>query len=226
MLSDARVFAPQVAELSRERAVTVAPVHSAERIEEVASSLLDVLPSRFALAGMGFGGIVAMELVRRAPKRVTRLALMDTSPLAETPQEAGAREPQINAARMGRFKDVIDQEKPASLLAAGPERARIAALLRDMATDMGAEIFVRQARAMQRRKDQTAAMMKLEQPLLVLCGAEDPVMPPKRHEVLAELVKGARLVVIEGAGHVPTLEQPAAVTDALRDWLGSPLALR
>lgn len=226
MFCDARVFAPQIAELSRERAVTVAPVHSAERVEEVASSLLDVLPSKFALAGMGFGGVVAMELTRRAPKRVTRLALMATSPLAETPQAASAREPQLIAARMGRLEDVIAADLPQSALFAGPERARIMALLRTMGMSLGADIYVKQARAAQRRKDQTAALMKMEQPVLILCGADDPITPPRRHEVLAELVNGSTLCVVNEAGHMPTLEQPQAVTDALREWLGSPLALR
>ena len=226
MLCDGRVFAPQIAELSRERAVTVAPVNASQRVEEVASSLLDILPPKFALAGMGYGGIVAMELVRRAPKRVTRLALMDTSPLAETPHQASDREPQIMAAKTGRFENVIGQVLGQDILADTPEKPRIAATLREMARALGADVFVAQARAMQRRKDQTAALMKLEQPVLVLCGADDPVMPVKRHEVMAELISNATLVAVPDAGHLPTLEQPNAVTDALRDWLGSALVLR
>ena len=88
LMCDARLFGPQIADLSRDMAVMVAPLGGGERVEEVASGLLDVLPRRFALAGLGLGGVVAMELQRRAPDRVARMMLMNTSPLAETPQRA------------------------------------------------------------------------------------------------------------------------------------------
>ena len=76
LMSDARVFWPQIAELSAKTAVTVAPITQGERIEEIASGLLDQLPKRFALAGLGLGGAVALEILRRAPDRLTRLALI------------------------------------------------------------------------------------------------------------------------------------------------------
>ena len=103
LMCDARLFGPQIAELSSDRAVMCAPISQGERIEEIASDLLDVLPTKFALAGLSMGGIVAMEILRRAPERVTRIALMDTNPLPETPQAAAAREPQIIGARSGRL---------------------------------------------------------------------------------------------------------------------------
>ena len=110
MMCDARLFGPQIAELSAEMAVTVAPVTRGERIEEIASGLLDLLPKRFALAGLSMGGIVAMELLRRAPDRITRIALMGTNPLAETPVIAAAREPQIVKVRSGRLMEVMRDE--------------------------------------------------------------------------------------------------------------------
>ena len=103
LMADARAFAAQLTVLSRERAVMVAPAMLGERVEEMASHLLDQLPRRFALAGHGLGGILAMELLRRAPDRVMRIALLDTQPLAETPQDAAAREMLIVKARAGRL---------------------------------------------------------------------------------------------------------------------------
>ncbi len=226
MLCDARVFAPQLAELSRDRAVTVAPVHGAERVEEIASSLLDVLPSRFAVAGMGFGGVVALELLRRAEARVTRIALMSCSAMAETPDEAAAREPRLIAAKMGRLPDVIAEELPRTALAETEASSQILSLVRQMGADLGPEAYVRQARAMQRRKDQSATLRNMTRPVLLLTGEADPIVPPKRLEFLSELVVGSALAVIPQAGHLPTLEQPVATTDALREWLGAPLALR
>ncbi|MDU8910270.1 alpha/beta fold hydrolase [Aestuariicoccus sp. MJ-SS9] len=226
MMCDARLFGPQIAELSRDYAVTVGPITQGERIEEIASGLLDVLPKRFALAGLSMGGIVAMELLRRAPDRVSRLALMDTNPLAETPQVAATRDPQIVKVRAGRLAEVMRDEMKPNYLAPGPWRNEVLDLVMDMAQALGPEIFVRQSRALQRRKDQQATLRKMRQPALVLCGAHDALCPVKRHEFMAELIPHAELRVIEGAGHLPTLEQPDATTDALREWMRQPMVLR
>ncbi|WP_299207350.1 alpha/beta fold hydrolase [uncultured Tateyamaria sp.] len=226
MMCDARLFGPQIAELSSEFSVMVSPVTRGERIEEIASGLLDELPQRFALAGLSMGGIVAMEILRRAPDRVTRLALMDTNPLAETPQVAAAREPQIVKVRTGRMHEVMRDEMKPNYLAPGPYRNEILDLVMDMASALGPEVFVRQSRALQRRRDQQGTLRKCKVPTLVLCGAHDELCPVKRHTFMAELIPGAELKVLDDAGHLPTLEMPAETTQALRDWLKQPLILR
>ena len=80
MMCDARVFEPQIIALGRERAVTVAPITVGDSIETIAQGLLAQLPEKFALVGLSMGGIVAMEILRRAPDRVSRIALLDTNP--------------------------------------------------------------------------------------------------------------------------------------------------
>jgi len=226
MMCDARLFGPQISELSAEYCVTVAPITHGERIEEIASSLLDQLPARFALAGLSMGGIVAMELLRRAPDRITRLALMDTTPLAETPPIAAARELQIVAARTGRMMDVVREEMKPNYFAPSPHRAEVMDLVMDMALALGPEVFVRQSRAMQRRRDQQVTLRKCKVPTLVICGAHDQLCPVKRHTFMAELIPYAHLRIIEDAGLFPTLEAPAEATQALRDWLKLPLVLQ
>ncbi|MEM7520974.1 MAG: alpha/beta fold hydrolase [Pseudomonadota bacterium] len=226
MMCDARLFGPQIAELSAEMAVTVAPVTQGERIEEIASSLLDLLPKRFALAGLSMGGIVAMELLRRAPDRITRIALLDTNPLAETPVVAANREPQIVKVRSGRLLEVMRDEMKPNYLAPGPQRAEVLDLVMDMAEVLGPDVFIRQSRALQRRRDQQAVLRKCRVPALVLCGEHDQLCPVKRHTFMAELIPYAELVVLGGAGHLPTLEQPAATTAALRTWLAQPYVLQ
>lgn len=226
MMCDARLFGPQVAAFSSERAVMVAPVFQGERVEEIASILLDNLPKRFALAGLSFGGIVAMEILRRAPDRVTRLALMDTNPLAETPQAAAMREPQIVKVRSGRLREVMAQEMKPNYLGPGPFRNEILDLVMEMAETLGPEVFVRQSRALQRRRDQQATLRQTKVPTMVMCGKHDALCPPKRHEFMAELIPYAELRMFEGSGHLPTLEEPEAVIAALRDWLAMPLVLR
>ncbi|MEM9638640.1 MAG: alpha/beta fold hydrolase [Pseudomonadota bacterium] len=226
LMCDARLFGPQIAALSSDTSVMVAPVTQGERIEEIASGLLDQMPSRFALAGLSMGGIVAMEILRRAPDRVTRIALMDTNPLAETPQVAAAREPQIVAARTGRMLDVMREEMKPNYLAPGPHKQSVLDLVMDMADALGPEVFVRQSRALQRRRDQQSTLRKCKVPALVLCGAHDALCPVKRHEFMSELIPYATLRVLEHAGHLPTLEQPDETTQALRDWMKLPLVLR
>ncbi|MEL7092085.1 MAG: alpha/beta fold hydrolase [Pseudomonadota bacterium] len=226
LMCDARLFGPQIAEMSADTAVTVAPITRGERIEEIASGLLDELPARFALAGLSMGGIVAMELLRRAPDRITRLALMDTNPQAETPQVAAMREPQIVKVRAGRLDDVMRDEMKPKYLAPGPYRDQILDLVLDMARSLGPEVFIRQSRALQRRRDQQATLRKCKVPTLILCGAHDQLCPVKRHTFMAELIEGAELRVIETAGHLPTLEAPDETTAALRAWMAQPLMLR
>lgn len=226
LMCDARVFWPQIAELSARLAVTVAPITQGERIDEIASGLLDLLPQKFALAGLGLGGMVALEIVRRAPDRVTRLALMDTTPLAGTPQASAMRELLIVKAKSRRLADVMREEVPLSALAQGPSRAAVMDILLDMADTLGVDVYLKQARALQRSRDQQAVLRKLRCPTLVMCGAADTINTVKRHSFMAELIPGGSLQVIEGAGHIPTLEQPQAVTDALIQWMRQPYVLQ
>ncbi len=225
MMCDARLFGPQIAELSADYAVMVAPITQGERIEEIASGLLDQLPRRFALAGLSMGGIVAMEILRRAPDRVSRLALMSTNPLPETPQVAAAREPQIIKVRTGRLTDVMRDEMKPNYLAPGPYRQEILSMVMDMAETLGPEVFVRQSRALQRRKDQQMVLSKTKVSTLVLCGAHDQLCPVKRHEFMSELIPHAELVVLPDSGHLPSLEQPTETTAALREWMNKPFLL-
>lgn len=226
MLCDARVYWHQIVTLSSEIPVTFFPLTGGERIEEMASELLTASPGKFALAGCGLGGMVAMEVVRRAPERVTRLALMDTNSQADTPEIASGREPFIIAARSGRMDDVIRHEMNPAYLAPGPERMKIIQTVSEMARGLGAEAYVRQSRAMQRRKDQQATFRKIKQPALVICGEHDGLNPVRRHEFMAELIPYAKLEIIEGAGQLPSLEQPEILSDVLRTWMRQPLVLR
>lgn len=226
MMCDARLFGPQIAELSADTPVMCAPITQGDRVEEIASGLLDALPRRFALAGLSMGGIVAMEILRRAPDRITRIALIDTNPLAELPAVAAAREPQIVKVRSGRMMEVMRDEMKPTYLAPGPHRGEVLDLVMEMAQVLGPDVFIRQSRALQRRRDQQAVLRKCRVPALVMCGRYDELCPVKRHTFMAELIPAAELVVLEHSGHLPTLEQPAETTQALRDWMQQPMVLR
>lgn len=225
MMCDARLFGPQIEALSAERSVTVAAFPHADTISDMATAVLAAAPEHFALAGLSMGGIVAMEILRRAPERVSHLALIATTPLAETPAQSAWREPMVAQARAGRLDAALAGVLPEETLAPGPGRQAVLAVAREMGRTLGPDVFVRQARALQRRRDAQRVLLKAAVPALVLCGAHDRLTPVKRHEAMAELMPDAELVVLEEAGHLPTLEAPEAVTEALRRLLSRPLRL-
>ncbi|MEO0370055.1 MAG: alpha/beta fold hydrolase [Pseudomonadota bacterium] len=218
LMSDSRVFEPQIAAFSPHIPVTVAPVTVGDRVEEIASRLLDTLPRRFNLAGHSMGGVVAMEILRRAPDRVSRLALMNTNSLAETPQSSGDYEPVIIKLRSGRLDEAVDMIIRPDTLAPDPARASVLGLTLSMATHLGEETIIRQIRALQRRRDYQGVLRRCQVPVLVLCGAYDRLTPVKRHELMADLIPQARLRVFQGSGHLPMLEQPEEVIDELFHW--------
>ena len=158
LLCDARVFEAQLTALSRNHAVMVAPTTCGERMEEIASQILGWAPSRFALLGMGMGGMVASEVRRRASERVSRLARVGTTAHADTPERAAARETQIIAARAGRWEDVLTHEINTQWLAPTSDGPQVSARLMQMGQDVGAENYIKQIRALQRRKDQQATI--------------------------------------------------------------------
>lgn len=221
MMCDARLFAPQIEALSHGQAILMAPLLGAT-VEEIARAVLEAAPPRFALAGLSMGGIVAMEVLRRAPERVTRIALMDTNARAESAEVAARREPQIAAVRAGRLEAVMRDEMKPNYLAPGPRRGAVLDLVMEMALAQGADAFERQSRALQSRADQRDALRGWPGPALVLCGRHDALCPVFRHEEIAALLPGAELVVVVDAGHLTTLEAPEEVTAAMTGWLARP----
>ncbi len=219
MMCDSRLFAPQIKQLSSEREIHTFPLASEDTVEALAANLLEQAPSVFALAGLSMGGIVAMEVIRQAPERVTRLALLDTNPLAEAPDRATAREPQIAAVNNGKLHEVMRDEMKPHYLCDGPRRQQILDLCMEMALTLGPQVFTSQSRALQTRADQTSTLAQVAVPTLILCGEHDALCPVERHEMMHELVAGSTLVVISDAGHLPTLEQPEKTIEALHHWL-------
>lgn len=219
MMCDARLFAPQVAALSARRAIVLPDLAGHDTVAALAAEVLALAPPCFALAGLSMGGIVAMEVLRQAPARVARLALLDTNPLAEAGAVRARREPQIARAQGDRLAEVMRTEMLPHYLAEGPGAAAILDLCLAMALDLGAQVFARQSRALAARPDQQATLAAFRGPALVLTGADDRLCPRDRHDLMHALMPQSRLVVIAAAGHLPTLEKPGETTAALRRWL-------
>ncbi|SES31633.1 Pimeloyl-ACP methyl ester carboxylesterase [Tranquillimonas rosea] len=218
-MCDARVWGPQIEALSPDHTILLLPLTRDESVEDMAQAVLDTAPERFAVAGMSLGAAVALEVMRRAPERVTRIALISANCLAETPPISAERETRIARAKGGRLAEVLAEDLPPEALAPGELRHPLAEFMAEMAMALGQEVYLRQARAMQRRPDQKRTLHQVRVPALVLCGEHDTITLPRRHDFVAEMMQKSELVKIAEAGHLPTLEAPDRVTEALRAWL-------
>lgn len=219
MMCDARLFAPQIEAFSSARLVSCGALVGARSFAALAKTVLASAPPQFALAGLSMGGICAMEIIRQAPERVTRLALMDTNALPDPDHLAPVRDAQVSRALAGELVSVMRDEMKPNYLADGPNRQAILDTCMEMATALGPDVFADQSEAIKTRPDQRETLKQVHVPTLVLCGEDDRLCPLERHTLMHDLVKGSELVVIEGAGHLPTLEQPTKTTQVVNAWL-------
>jgi pimeloyl-ACP methyl ester carboxylesterase len=221
LLCDERLWQPQAERLANLSDPIIANVIGDSSVSEMARSVLDAAPSagRFALAGLSMGGYVALEVMRVAPERVARLALLNTSARADTPEQTSERRELIELAEKGRFEEVPRRLLPRMLHPDRLDDERLTSTVFGMADAVGPEAFVRQEEAIIGRPDSRETLSGIACPTLVLCGREDALTPLPLHEEMASLIPGSRLRVVEKCGHLSTLERPEAVTAALREWL-------
>ena len=219
LLCSPRLYAPQLPALWRRGPVVVANTLRGESIAAIAESILADAPPRFALAGLSMGGYVVLELVRQAPERVERLALLSTSARPETPAATERRRPLVRLAESGRLDEVAELLFPLLVHESRHDDAELLDVVKSMAADVGAEAFVRQQHAIIGRPDARPLLPEIRCPTLVVHGDGDEVIPPECGEEAVAAIPGARLVLLPRCGHLSTLEAPDEVTRALVDWL-------
>jgi pimeloyl-ACP methyl ester carboxylesterase len=215
----ARLFAPQIPILWRHGPVMVADHRQDDTIDGVARRILDDAPPRFALAGLSMGGYIALAMMRLAPERVTRLALLDTSARADTPEQTAARRAQIAMTEAGRFAEIPEMAMPRYVHPNRQNDIDVTTTVRRMAEETGPEAFIRQLKAIMSRPDSRPMLPAIRCPTLVLVGADDVATPPELSREIAAGIAGASLVVVPDCAHLSTLEQPEAVNAALVEWL-------
>jgi pimeloyl-ACP methyl ester carboxylesterase len=215
----ARLFAPQIAALSDERTILVADHTRDDSIPAVAARLLKEAPARFALAGLSMGGYVAMEVMRQAPDRVARLALLDTSARPDSPEASQDRRRLIALAEAGRFEEIHSALWPRLVHPDHRGDQALQDIILGMMRETGGEAYIKQQRAIMARPDSRPSLPGIEIPTLVLAGEGDAITPPEIAREMAEMIEWASLVVVPEAGHMSTLEQPERVTQALQLWL-------
>jgi pimeloyl-ACP methyl ester carboxylesterase len=219
LLLDERLYAPQIVALADLAEPRVADLTGADSIAGMAEQVLGTAPERFALCGLSMGGYVALEIMRRAPERVLKLALLDTQARPDPDERRAGRREQIAKAEGGHLDEVVGQLLQ---LFIHPQRQTDGVLtdaVRAMAAPVGVAGFRRQQTAIMNRPDSRPALAAIRCATLVLCGRQDVPTPVELHEELAAAVPDATLVVLPHCGHLSPLEQPAAVSAQLRVWL-------
>jgi pimeloyl-ACP methyl ester carboxylesterase len=219
LLCSARLYTPQLPALWPFGSVTIADHRRDDSVEKVARRILDGAPERFALAGLSYGGYVALAVVRAAPERVARLALLDTQARPDSEEAKVARRKLMAMAEEGKLNDVVDLLTPKFLSAAHQHDPHLRQIVRDMARDTGLDGFLQQQRAIMGRPDSRPLLGSIKCPTLVLVGDGDALTPPELSKEMAGGIPAAKLAVIPDCGHLSTIEQPDAVNAALRDWL-------
>jgi pimeloyl-ACP methyl ester carboxylesterase len=226
LMCDDTVWQHQVEVLGARCAIQVASHGLGDSLGAMAGRILDSAPPRFALAGHSMGGRVALEVVARAPDRVSRLALLDTGYEALAHGEPGDRE------KAGRYR-LLEMAQRDGMLVMAREWARgmvhparladvpLMEAIHSMIVRAGVGQFEAQIRALLARPDRTGLLNELRMPVLVLCGHEDGWSPVERHQQMARLITGSQLVAVPECGHMSTMERPEAITMALRAWLDS-----
>ncbi len=218
MMCDERLWRRQIEAL--DVSCFVADLMSHDNIPNMATTILETAPESFAVAGLSMGGIVAFELWRQAPQRITHLALLDTNPHADTPDKRTMRMHQVQQVLSGQLMKLATESlKPAYLAKANRDDQELLDEILAMALDAGEEVFERQSLALKDRADSVATLDTINCPTTVICGAEDHICPPAYHELMAERIPGSRLVVIEDCGHLATMEQPDIVNQELQRLL-------
>ncbi|KAB0581212.1 alpha/beta fold hydrolase [Ideonella dechloratans] len=218
LLCDAGLWVHQSEALADVAEVQVADLTQDDRVEAMAARVLAQAPARFALAGLSMGGYVAFEILRQAPERVSRLALLDTTAAPDSPERALQRRRSLAILKRGRFLGVTQQLLP-TLVHPRHVHGPVGQAVQAMAQRVGPEAYRRQQTAILHRPDSRPLLPTLTQPTLVLGGADDALTPPAVLQALAAPIPQAQWHTLPDCGHLPTLEQPEATTALMRRWL-------
>jgi pimeloyl-ACP methyl ester carboxylesterase len=218
LLCDSRLWRTQVAGLADLAAPMVADLTLDDSIPAMARRTLAAAPARFSLVGLSMGGYVALEIMRQAPERVRRLALIDTSARIDSPARTAARRAGIESLRRGTFVG-ITQRILSDLIHPRHVDGPVADELRHMARRVGGEAFLRQQTAIMNRPDSTPSLDAIEVDTLIAVGDGDRVTPVDHAEEMHARIRRSRLHRFQGCGHLPALECPDETTALLRQWL-------
>lgn len=220
LLCDEAAWAPQIEALSSDYDVRVPLFAGFDSLTKMARSVVKDAPARFSVAGHSMGARVALEVVRLAPERVERLALLDTGVHPPGEGEAERRQVMIDLGHAD-MEALADRWLP-PMVHPSLHDTPLMASLRAMVLRMSPEEHAGQIRALVNRSDARLMLPSIRCPVLIGVGEFDAWSPVPQHRQMARAMPQAKLVVFPGAGHMAPVESPDAVTAALKDWLAEP----
>ena len=216
--SDAAVWRRTVVALGGEVHCLIGDTLSDGALPSMARRILDQAPERFALAGVSMGGMVAMEVIRIAPERVTRLALIDTNARPDTiSRKAGRYVANLFVGATGDFRRLAERSVASLVHPSAPQDIRVE--LADMSVRVGAATYIRQNRAVSARGDLRPVLAGVAVPTAVIVGREDRLTPVALSQEIHSLTPGSTLHVIPDCGHLPPIEKPEVLAGLLSELL-------
>ncbi|WLR59106.1 alpha/beta fold hydrolase [Guptibacillus hwajinpoensis] len=219
-LCDERLFAHQKEHLTDVTAsITIPDLTHQETITDLAESVLQEAPEQFALAGLSLGGIVAMEIIRIAPERITKLALLDSNPYAPTVDQLDSWKKLIQRVEGGEFQEIVQSLLPKLIHPTALTDRNLTNTIIQMAENIGPQAYIRQLKAVGTRTDARERLKSVSCPTLLLVGKEDGVCPPNFHQDMHHLLPNSSFITIKNCGYLSSLEAPEEVTSAMREWL-------
>lgn len=227
LICDQTVWQQQIDALADIADCTCADYGSLDSLPAMAEAVLRSTPQRFSVAGHSMGGRVALQIYKLAPDRVVRIALLNTGylPLAAGPageEETRKRGELVALAQSQGMRAMLRQWLPPMIDSRRINDTPLVNSIIDMMSRKTPEIFAAQQRALLARPDATAVLEQIRCPALLLTGREDGWSTPAQHVAMAAKIAGSQLVIVPDSGHMSAMEQPAAVSVALRAWLAQP----
>ena len=216
----ARLYGPQIPALWRLGPVLIADHTRADTMHGIGASMLAAAPPQFRLVGLSMGGYLAFEILRQAPERVAKLALLDTSARSDRPEQTERRRDFIRLAEAGRFMEMNEVLWPILVHETRQGNRALRVIVDAMAQETGPEAFIRQQQALIGRPDSRPNLRSIRCPTLVVVGDSDQLTPPELSHEMAEAIPGARLETVATCGHLSTLERPEVLSKLLVDFLG------
>jgi len=215
----AECYAGQVPALWQFGSVLIPDHKRGSTMAEIAAAILADAPPRFALAGFSMGGYIVFEMLRQAPERVTRLALIDTMARLDAPDRLVKRHDSIRLTQAGKHRQLVAANYADSVHPRHANDATIRDISLRMAADNGPEVYIRHLQAIIDRPDSLPLLSSIRVPTTIIVGEADTITPVEDAHAMADAIPNANLVTIAGAGHMSPTEQPAAVAAALVGWL-------
>jgi pimeloyl-ACP methyl ester carboxylesterase len=215
LCSDAAIWRRTISALGSDFRCVVGDTLQDPTLPGMARRILDGAPDKFALAGVSMGGMVAMELMRLAPSRVTHLALINTNARPDIlRQKIYLSLANMVVGMTSDFRPLVKRSLPTLVHPDVSEDVKSEMI--EMSVRVGPKTYVRQNRAVSTRRDLREILPQIAAPTAVIVGEEDVLIPVAMSREIHDLTPGSTLHIIPGCGHLPPIEKPAIVADLLR----------